>query len=100
MVSQEVLECRCHLLHLRLRGQSLARNFVEANSEAQWKVGTLSTAPPCMSCETVGARNMMHDLLLQCVQAVLLLVLEAKIVDSHRLLLVNHRSGFAPVAGR
>ena len=100
MASQEVLECRCHLLHLRLRGQNLARNCVEANSEAQWTVGTLSAAPPCMRCEAVGAQTMMYEHLLQCAQAVLLLVLEANVVHSHRLLLVNHRSGFASVAGR
>ena len=100
MVSQEVLECRCHLLHLRLRGQNIARNFVEANSEAQWKVGTLSTAPPCMSCEAVGDRSLLPVFLLQCVQAFLMLVLEANVVHPNRLLLVNHRSGFAPVAGR
>ena len=98
MASQQVVELRCRLPHLRLREPNLVRNCVEANSEVQCTAGTLSAAPACMRRDAVGARNRIYGDPVQCAQEAPLLVLAPKAAGLHRLLPVHHRIGFAAVA--
>ena len=98
MPSQQVVELRCRLPHLRLREPNLVRNCVEANSEAQCTVGTLSAAPACTRRDAVDARNWIYGDPVQCVQEALLLVLAPKAAGLHRLLPIHHRIDFVAVA--